>query len=146
MLHKQPILVLLTLMIFAETLVGTLDSLLASETLDALLKITSSIVPALLGVIFLAVLFKYTLDLEIAWRSVWLAAVVTIVMLSVGAWGYGLYLGAVGFKSASGVAGTLLLGLALIYYSAQILLFGVEVTKEAHARSERADRHGGAHF
>jgi membrane protein len=67
---------------------------------------------------------------------VWLAAAVTITMLSIGAWGYGIYLDAVGLKSASGVAGTLLLGLALIYYSAQILLFGVEVTKEAHARSE----------
>ncbi len=130
--------VLLTLMIFAQTLVGTLDSLLATGTLDVLLKITSSVVPALLGVIFLAVLFKYTLDLEIAWRSVWLAAAVTIVMLSVGAWGYGIYLATVGFKSASGVAGTLLLGLALIYYSAQILLYGVEVTKQAHARSENA--------
>ena len=128
--------VLLTLVIFAQTLVGTLDSLLATGALDVLLRITSSIVPAFLGAVFLAVLFKYTLDFQIAWRSVWLAAAVTITMLSVGAWGYGIYLDAVGLKSASGVAGTLLLGLALIYYSAQILLFGVEVTKEAHARAE----------
>jgi membrane protein len=131
--------VLLTLVIFAQTLVGTLDSLLATGALDVLLRITSSIVPALLGAVFLAVLFKYTLDFQIAWRSVWLAAAVTIAMLSVGAWGYGIYLDAVGLKSASGVAGTLLLGLALVYYSAQILLFGVEVTKEAHARSEDTD-------
>jgi len=128
--------ILLTLVIFAETLVGSLGNLLATGALDVLLRITSSVVPALLGALFLAILFKYTLDFQIAWRSVWLAAAVTIVMLSIGAWGYGIYLDEMGFKSASGVAGTLLLGLALVYYSAQILLFGVEVTKEAHARSE----------
>jgi membrane protein len=58
-----------------------------------------------------------------------------MLMLAVGAWGYGVYLGTVGFSSASGFAGTLLLGLALIYYCAQILLYGAEIVKLTHDNS-----------
>lgn len=130
---------LLTLVILAEVLVGALDQFIAREALDVLLKITSSIIPAVLGALFLAVLFKYTPDTTIAWRSVWLAALVTITMLSTGAWAYGVYLDAVGLQSASGVAGTILLGLAFVYYSAQILLYGVEVTKQDHERATSRD-------
>ena len=91
---------------------------------------------------FLLVLFRYTPDTRVAWKSVWLAAAVTAPMLAIAAWGYGVYLGTVGFGSASGVAGTLLLGLAFVYYSAQMLLYGVEITKATYARSrdEHSDR------
>lgn len=122
----------LAMMIFAQTLVGALDRLVGNVAIDVLLKITSSVVPGLLGTLFLVVMFKYTPDTEIGWRSVWPAALVTTVMLAVAAWAYGLYLGTVGFRSASGVAGTLLLGLAFLYYSAQMLLYGVEITKVLH--------------
>ena len=126
---------LLSLMIFAEILVGALDRLVSNVALDVLLKVSGSIIPALLGAIFLLVLFRYTPDTRVAWKSVWLAAAVTAPMLAIAAWGYGVYLGTVGFGSASGVAGTLLLGLAFVYYSAQVLLYGVEITKATYDRS-----------
>ncbi len=131
---------LLVLVIFAETLVTTLDRLFQSDLLDFLLKITGSAIPALLGAMFLMVLFKFTPNTEVRWKSVWLAAAVTMGMLSVGAWGYGLYLGKVGVAGATEVAGALFLGLALVYYSAQILLYGVEIVKEVHDSSESATR------
>ncbi|MFV2039991.1 MAG: YihY/virulence factor BrkB family protein, partial [Acidimicrobiales bacterium] len=128
---------LLALMIFAEAVVGTLDRILASTVLDALVKFAGSMIPMALGALFLLVLFRYTPDTTVSWKSVWLGAAVAMLMLAVLAWGYGIYLGTFGFKGASGVAGTLLLGLALIYYSAQIMLYGIEITKVVHDRSAR---------
>ena len=126
---------LLALTIFAETVVGSLDRLVDNTALDALLKFTGSLIPMALGALFLLVLFKYTPDATLAWKSIWLGAALTMLMLAVGAWGYGVYLGTVGFSSASGFAGTLLLGLALIYYCAQILLYGAEIVKLTHDNS-----------
>ena len=66
----------------------------------------------------------------------WFAAIVTMALLSVGTWGYGVYLKYYGFSSAAGVAGTLLLGLALVYYAAAILLYGIEIVRLAHSSDE----------
>jgi len=126
---------LLAVLIFAETVLATLDRLIGSAVLDLALKITGSFVPALLGAVSLMVLFKFTPNTRVAWRSVWFAAAVTMVLLSVGAWAYGIYLGTIGVASASGVAGAAFIGLTLIYYSAQILLYGVEISKVVHNRT-----------
>lgn len=120
---------LLTLTIFAETLFGALDSVVDQPTVDAIIRLAGSLVPLLLGASVLAVMFRLSPHTEVTWRSVWPAALVTMAMLSLGAGAYGIYLGSFGFASASGVAGTLFLGLAFIYYAAQILLFGVELSK-----------------
>jgi membrane protein len=134
--------VLLALMIFSQTVVGALEGVVDNAALNALLKFTGSLAPSALGALFLAALFELTPDTDVSWRSVWAPAVLTMVLLSVGAWAYGLYLGSVGFRNASGLAGSLLLGLALVYYATQILLFGVELTKvierRAAARGNRA--------
>jgi membrane protein len=121
--------VLLALMIFSQTMVGALEGIVDNGALNALVKFTGSLAPSALGALFLAALFELTPDTEVSWRSVWAPALLTMAFLSLGAWAYGLYLGTVGFTNASGVAGSLLLGLALVYYATQILLFGVELTK-----------------
>jgi membrane protein len=126
---------LLAITIFAETIVGTLDRVVDNVALDVLLKVAASMIPIVFGALFVLILFKSTPDAKIAWRSVWLGAGLTMLMLAVGAWGYGVYLGTVGFSNASGFAGTLLLGLGLIYYCAQILLYGVEVVRLTHHNS-----------
>jgi membrane protein len=94
-----------------------------------LVTFTGSLAPTAIGALFVAVLFEFTPDTDVSWRSVWAPAVFTMVLLSVGAWAYGVYLGTLGFRNASGVAGSLFLGLALVYYATQILLFGVELTQ-----------------
>lgn len=125
---------LLSLIILAEAVVGRLDRLLASGALEAILALTESLATTALGIFFVAVLFRYTPDVPIAWRAVVVASVTSMIMLSIGAWGYGIYLDVYGLSSATGVAGTLILGLVLVYYSAQILLYGVEITKESQRR------------
>ena len=97
--------------------------------LEALAHITAMIVS--LGVITLlfALIFKYLPDALIAWGDVWIGAVVTAALFVVGKFAIGLYLGHAGIGSAYGAAGSLVVILVWVYYSAQILLFGAELTR-----------------
>jgi membrane protein len=83
------------------------------------------------GVITLlfALIYKFLPDAEIAWRDVGLGAFFTAVMFSLGKLLIGLYLGNSAVASSFGAAGSLVLLLVWIYYSAQILFFGAEFTQ-----------------
>jgi len=83
-----------------------------------------------LGVIslLLAMIFKYLPDTEIAWGDVWIGAAVASLLLTIGKALIGLYLARSTVASAYGAAGSLVIILTWVYYSAQILLLGAEVT------------------
>ncbi len=83
------------------------------------------------GVITLlfAMIFKVLPDVKIAWSDVWLGAAVTALLFTIGKWAIGLYLGTSGVSSAYGAAGSLIVILLWVYYSAQILLIGAEFTQ-----------------
>jgi membrane protein len=68
-------------------------------------------------------------DLVLRWRDVVVGALVTSVLFSIGRFLMGLYLGQGSFASAYGAAGSLVILLFWLYYSAQILLLGAEFTK-----------------
>lgn len=129
---------LLTAMLIAQMLMGLIDSIFDSSLLNAAFRVAGTFVPFVVGAFFLALLYKYTPGIEIRWRNVWPGTVTAMVMLAVGMWLYGLYVGTVGATSVSGVAGSVILGLVLIYYGSQILLFGVEVMKVMHRAEEAA--------
>lgn len=74
-------------------------------------------------------IFKVLPDAEIEWRDVWVGAGITAFLFVVGEFLIGLYLGRTGVGSAYGAAGSLVLILLWIYYSAQILFFGAEFTQ-----------------
>ena|SRR5437773_3565052 len=93
-----------------------------------------------------AAIFKILPDVDIAWRDVWLGAAVTAALFAAGKIGIGLYLGRSSFKSVYGAAGSFLVLLAWVYYSAQILFFGAEFTQVHAARhSCNVPHHEGAH-
>jgi membrane protein len=75
-----------------------------------------------------AMIYKVLPDAKIAWSDVWIGAAVTSLLFSVGKFLIGLYLGKSGVASAYGAAGSLVIILVWVYYSAQILLFGAEFT------------------
>ena len=79
-----------------------------------------------LGVITLlfAAIYKVLPDAKVAWRDVWIGAGVTALLFTIGKTVLGLYLANAG--SAYGVAGSLVVFLLWVYYSAQILFFGAE--------------------
>ena len=76
-----------------------------------------------------AAIFKWLPDAEIAWRDVWIGAVVTSVLFTAGKIVLGLYLGRSSTVSVYGAAGSLVVLLIWVYYSAQILFFGAELTQ-----------------
>lgn len=83
---------------------------------------------ALLTLLF-AVIFKVLPDVEIEWRAVWLGALVTAVLFNIGRVLIGIYMGMASVASPFGAAGSLVVLLLWIYYSAQIFFFGAEFTK-----------------
>ena len=76
-----------------------------------------------------AMTFKLLPDVHIAWRDVWLGASVTALLFTIGKFLIGLYLGKSSIASAYGAAGSLVIIVVWVYYSAQILLLGAEFTK-----------------
>jgi membrane protein len=76
-----------------------------------------------------AALFKVLPDATVAWRDVWVGAAVTAVLVVVGKFLIGLYLGRSNPGQAFGAAGSLAVLLVWIYYSSMILLFGAEFTQ-----------------
>lgn len=76
-----------------------------------------------------AMIFRFLPDAKIAWRDVWLGAVLTAVLFTIGKVGIGLYLGHSSGASSYGAAGSLAVLFIWMYYSAQIFLFGAELTK-----------------
>lgn len=73
-------------------------------------------------------LFKVLPDAKIRWRHVWVGAVVTTLLFTIGKYLIGFYLGNSSFNSAYGAAGSLVIILLWIYYSTVIFLFGAELT------------------
>lgn len=76
-----------------------------------------------------ALLFRVLPDAPVTWSDVWLGSVITAVLFSLGKFLIGLYLGNSAIASSYGAAGSLVVILVWIYYSAQILLFGAEFTR-----------------
>jgi membrane protein len=76
-----------------------------------------------------ALIFKVLPDAKVAWRDVWIGAALTAALFTIGKFALGLYLGKSNVASAYGAAGSLVLVLLWVYYSAQILLYGAEFTQ-----------------
>lgn len=76
-----------------------------------------------------AMIFRFLPDARIAWKDVWLGAALTALLFTIGKWLIGLYLGHSSVGSTYGAAGSLAVLLIWMYYSAQIFLFGAELTK-----------------
>jgi len=95
---------------------------------ELILQIINLVVSIGVITVLFALMFKFLPDAEIAWRDVWLGAFVTALLFSIGKTAIGIYLGNSAVASSFGAAGSLILLLLWIYYSAQILFFGAEFT------------------
>lgn len=79
--------------------------------------------------ILFALLFKFLPDVKVAWRDVWIGALVTAVLFTLGKFLIGVYIGNSNIATPFGAAGSLVVLLIWIYYSAQILFLGAEITQ-----------------
>lgn len=136
-------------------LVGTtgfllLVSLAASAALSAFGNWLSAMMPMLefvldianvvLSVIIIALLFaaiyKVLPDRPLEWHDVLVGAFATSVLFTLGKVGIGYYIGASGASKGFGAAGTLVVVLLWIYYSAVIFLLGAEFTRAWSGKEE----------
>lgn len=76
-----------------------------------------------------AMIFKWLPNVRLRWRDVWLGAVTTSLLFTLGKFVIGYYLATSSIASSFGAAGSVVLVLAWIYYSSCILFFGAEITK-----------------
>jgi membrane protein len=76
-----------------------------------------------------ATIYKVLPSVKIAWRDVTIGSFVTALLFTAGKFAIGVYLGNSGVASTYGAAGSVVLLLIWVYYSAQILLYGAEFTR-----------------
>ena len=97
--------------------------------IELLLQILSHVISFAVTAALFALIFKIVPDVEVAWRDVWVGAVVTAALFEIGKFAIGYYLGNSAPASTYGAAGSLVVVLLWVYYSAQILFFGAEFTQ-----------------
>jgi membrane protein len=79
--------------------------------------------------VLFAMIFKYLPDVKVPFRNVWIGAVITALLFTVGKYLLGLYLGRESTASAYGAAGSVIVILMWVYYASVILFFGAEFTQ-----------------
>ncbi|HEX5354163.1 MAG TPA: YihY/virulence factor BrkB family protein [Rhodanobacteraceae bacterium] len=103
------------------------------------LRVIYALVSFAIVVGVIALLFKYVPDVEIEWRDVLIGALITGVLFTLGKYGLGVYLAHLRYNSA-GAAGSLILIVVWVYYSALILFLGAQTTQTLACRFGREIR------
>lgn len=96
---------------------------------------------ALITVLF-AMIYKLMPSAKVAWRDVWVGAVLTALLFTIGKFLIAFYIGRSGVASPFGAAGSVVVLLMWVYFSAQIFLLGAEFTwVYANRHGSRKDLH-----
>lgn len=122
-------------LLLVSLIISTIITAVVSRMGSGLLAQTVNVVVSLVVVTLLfAMIFKVLPDAFVRWRDVWIGAVITAVLFTIGKYLIGLYLARGTVASVFGKAGSLVAVLVWIYYSAQILFIGAEFT-QVYARA-----------
>ena len=120
--------VLLAISVVMSTGLAAFASRMSSAGQSALLEVTNFAVSFGVLTLLFSMLFKWFPDREMAWRDVWPGAVMTALLFNIGKVAISWYIGTQALESTYGAAASIVVLLIWIYYSAQIVLFGAEVT------------------
>jgi membrane protein len=96
---------------------------------ELLWQVVNFIVSLGVVTVLFALIYKVIPDVSIHWRDVWVGAFVTAALFTLGKFAIGLYLGRSSVASPFGAAGSVVILVVWVYYSAQILFFGAELTQ-----------------
>ena len=91
-------------------------------------ELSNAAVGFVMVAVMFALIYKVMPRVRVQWRDVWVGAVVTTLLFTLGKFLISLYIGRSGVTSAFGAAGSLVVLLLWVYYSAQIFLLGAEFT------------------
>jgi len=120
---------LLASLLFSAAL-GALEALSRGIiVVGVILHWTNSLISFGLAALLFATVYKVLPSLRLAWRDVAVGALITAVLFIVGKYAISLYLGSSTVASTYGAAGSVIVVLLWVYYSAQVFLFGAELTR-----------------
>ena len=119
---------LLAISLVMSTGLAVFASRMSSAGQSPLLEVTNFAVSFGVLTLLFAMLFKWFPNREMAWRDVWPGAVMTALLFNIGKIAISWYIGTQALESTYGAAASIVVLLIWIYYSAQIVLFGAEVT------------------
>lgn len=101
---------------------------------QAALELVNALGGFVLVALMFGLIYKFMPRARVAWSDVWLGALLAALLFTMGKLLIGAYIGRSGLASAYGAAGSLVVVLLWVYFSAQILLVGAEFT-HAFART-----------
>lgn len=79
--------------------------------------------------LLLGLLYRFVPDAEVAWQDTVFGAVLTAILLTLGKYLIGLYLGQASVGSAYGAAGSAVIFMVWVYYASLIMVFGAVLTR-----------------
>ena len=126
-LHSFGLVLVLAFLLLASLVLGTVIELVKPESGGA--WVSSALSFAVIACLF-AVIFKVLPEVALSWRDVWIGALFTAMLFSLGKVAIGLYLGRSEVASGFGTAGSLIALLLWVYYSSQIFFLGAEFTRQ----------------
>jgi membrane protein len=101
-------------------------------------QVANFVISVALITLMFALVYKVMPRVHVRWPDVWIGAAVTALLFTIGKTLLGLYIGKTGFASGYGAAGSLVVMLFWMYYSAQIFLLGAEFSSlYAHTYGSR---------
>jgi len=122
---------MLSAAVLVDTVLGVAQSRIAVffPELAAVLPSLSRIVVPLLTLVTFALIYKLLPDARVRWRDVWPGALLATLLFQLGRYLLTLYLERSNTGSAFGAAGSLVVLLVWVYFSANMLLLGAEFIK-----------------
>ena len=112
--------------VFGSVVFSIITSILPFGIIDPDISVLAIIV---LATLLFTLIYKLLPEVNIAWRDVWLGALITSVLVYIGGWALGFYFRVSGVGTAFEAAGALAILLIAIYYIAQIFLSGAIFTR-----------------
>jgi membrane protein len=135
---------LLVSLVFSAALAAFGKVLSAHLSLPTVLLTATNAVGSFAGIfVLISLILRYVPDVRLRPRDVWQGALATAVLFTIGKGLLGLYLGKTAVASAYGAAGSLIVVILWVYYSAMIFYFGAEFTR-VRANARRRSGHEGA--
>ncbi len=138
---------LLMVSLLASAAIAALGKWWAGSFGDAawLLHAVNVLVSFAVITLLFAMIFKILPSVNIAWNDVWIGALVTSLLFTIGKTLIGLYIGKTALASSYGAAGTFVVVIVWVYYSSLVFLLGAEFT-QVYARSHGSRRRRPAGF
>lgn len=123
---------LLLISLIVSTVIASINDYISLTFFDVpkiFLDLLNILISFIMTFVLFMMIFKFLPDVHIEWRHVWVGSLVTAVFFVLGKYLIALYLSTSSVSSTYGAAGSLVIFLLWIYYSAQIMFLGAEFTQ-----------------